>query len=403
MLHDPIAPGRATAAALDRVVAVAAAHADAVDREGRFPAEAIAALKAEGLFGAMVPIELGGAGATMAEIVGHCQRLGRVCSSTAMIYAMHHSQLACLVMHGLDQPWQRAFAQRIATENLLIASITSEVGIGGDMRSSVCAVECADGRFLLEKQAPTVSYGDHADVFFVTARAHAAAPASDQVLIVVPRSDATFTATGGWDALGMRGTCTVGFTFRAEGNVEQIIAVPFADIAAEAMVPASHLMWGGVWTGIAVEALTRARAFMRAAARRQPGAPHPGAARLMHGVGLLESMQVRLATLVAQFDATHALGSGRPVASSADTGWPEGMARATMLNTLKRDLSEQCHDAVLEALRICGMAGYRNGTEFSVGRQLRDILSAQLMISNDRLASGTGMMLLAQRADLGTL
>ena len=49
------------------------------------------------------------------------------------------------------------------------------------------------------------------------------------------------------------------------------------------------------------------------------------------------------------------------------------------------------------------MAGYRNGTEFSIGRHLRDILSAQLMINNDRIASGTGAMLFAQRAELGTL
>jgi acyl-CoA dehydrogenase len=49
------------------------------------------------------------------------------------------------------------------------------------------------------------------------------------------------------------------------------------------------------------------------------------------------------------------------------------------------------------------MAGYKNGTDFSIGRHLRDILSAQLMINNDRIAATTGTMLLAQRADLGTL
>lgn len=403
MLHDPSATGRAMAAAIERVVAVAAAHADAVDREGRFPAEAVAALRQEGLLGALVPVALGGSGATMAEIVGQCQRLGRVCASTAMVYAMHHSQLACLVMHALDDPWQRDFARRIATENLLIASITSEVGIGGDMRSSRCAVDVQDGRFTLEKQAPTVSYGDYADVFFVTARTHAEAPPSDQVLVVVPREDASFESTGGWDALGMRGTSTVGFTFRAEGVAAQIMAVPFADIAAEAMVPASHLMWGGVWTGIAVEALTRARTFLRTAARRQPGQTQPGAHRLMHAAGLLDGMQARLRTLIDQFDATYALGNDRAVADPQETGWPQGMARATVLNMLKHDVSTQAHEVVLEALRICGMAGYRNGTEFSIGRHLRDILSAQLMINNDRIASGTGAMLFAQRAELGTL
>jgi len=95
--------------------------------------------------------------------------------------------------------------------------------------------------------------------------------------------------------------------------------------------------------------------------------------------------------------------NGRAVADPQETGWPQGMARATVLNMLKHDVSTQCHEVVLEALRICGMAGYRNGTEFSIGRHLRDILSAQLMINNDRIASGTGAMLFAQRAELGTL
>jgi acyl-CoA dehydrogenase len=46
---------------------------------------------------------------------------------------------------------------------------------------------------------------------------------------------------------------------------------------------------------------------------------------------------------------------------------------------------------------ICGMAGYKNGTEYSVGRHLRDLHSAPLMINNDRIAQNTASMLLAQR------
>jgi acyl-CoA dehydrogenase len=37
------------------------------------------------------------------------------------------------------------------------------------------------------------------------------------------------------------------------------------------------------------------------------------------------------------------------------------------------------------AMQACGIAGYRNDTEFSMGRHLRDILSSPIMISNDRI------------------
>lgn len=228
-------------------------------------------------------------------------------------------------------------------------------------------------------------------------------PGQTEFVVTVPRADARMHPTGDWDALGMRGTCSTGFSFEASGIADQILPAPFADVAADTMVPVSHLLWGAAWTGIAVEALSRARQFLRAQARRQPGVVLPGASRLMHATGLLELMQARLRVLIDQYDACHTLGGDRMVVTADAAGWPAGMGRAAALNTLKRDVSEMCHRVVLEAMLICGMAGYKNGTDYSVGRHLRDILSAQLMIANDRIAATTGSLLLAQRTDLGSL
>jgi acyl-CoA dehydrogenase len=35
--------------------------------------------------------------------------------------------------------------------------------------------------------------------------------------------------------------------------------------------------------------------------------------------------------------------------------------------------------------KVAGIAAYRNNSEFSLGRHLRDALSASLMISNERI------------------
>jgi len=48
---------------------------------------------------------------------------------------------------------------------------------------------------------------------------------------------------------------------------------------------------------------------------------------------------------------------------------------------------------------ICGIMGYKNGTPFSLGRHLRDVHSAQLMISNDRILSNVASMLLVHKLD----
>jgi acyl-CoA dehydrogenase len=45
----------------------------------------------------------------------------------------------------------------------------------------------------------------------------------------------------------------------------------------------------------------------------------------------------------------------------------------------------------MSAIQACGIAGYRNDGEFSIGRHLRDILSSPVMISNDRILANVAM------------
>ena len=57
------------------------------------------------------------------------------------------------------------------------------------------------------------------------------------------------------------------------------------------------------------------------------------------------------------------------------------------INLLKVEASELAVQTVMSAMRACGLAGYRNDGEFSVGRLLRDVLSSPLMINNERILS----------------
>ena len=243
----------------ERVVAIAAEHAGAVDSEARFPSEAMAALKAEQLLGIMVPAALGGEEAGVSEVVDVCFRLGRACSSTAMIYAMHQVKAACVVHHAMDSAWHRGFMQRMLNDQLLLASSTTEGGGGGNVRSSEAPVQLSDGRIVLVRDASVISYGAQADAVVTTARRNAEADASDQVLVVFEKKNYVLEKTGGWDTLGMRGTCSSGFSLKAVGAAEQILPVPYGIVHSQSMVPTSHLMWSGVWAGVAAGAVERAR------------------------------------------------------------------------------------------------------------------------------------------------
>ena len=365
---------------------VAARHADDVDKQARFPKESFAALKERRLLGILVPASEGGAGAGIAEVVSVCHVLGQYCASTAMIYAMHQIQVACIVRHGGD--WHRGFMKRLAGEQLLLASATSEAGIGGDVRSSICAVEEKGGRFSLAKQATVISYGAESDGILVTARRTPQSPASDQVIVVVPRSGATLEKLQDWDTLGMRGTCSIGFHLRAEGEMAQIIPKPYADVSAQTMLPTSHLVWSALWLGIATDAVARARAFVRAEARRKPGALSPGAVRLAEATSQLQLMKSNVVAALRRYEA--ALGSEDDLSA---------LPFAIAMNSLKTASSQMAVEIVGQAMLVAGLAAYRNDTQYSLGRHLRDAHSAALMVNNDRILANTAQLVLALRDD----
>ncbi|MGC2125766.1 MAG: acyl-CoA dehydrogenase family protein, partial [Xanthobacteraceae bacterium] len=254
-----------------RAATVAATHAAKVDSDSRFPDEAIAAIRAERLFGIAVPRELGGEGAGIAGVVDVCYTLGRACASTAMIYAMHQTKVACLVRHGRASAWHQLLLRRLCNEQMLLASSTTEGQSGGDLRNSAAPILRDGSRISLERQATVISYGKAADAIVTTARRSADAASSDQVLVTFLKQDYTLEPLVGWDAFGMRGTCSEGFKLAATGSSEQILPVGYDKIHAQTMMPVAHLLWSAAWAGIATAAVDRARAFVRSAAQRAGG------------------------------------------------------------------------------------------------------------------------------------
>ena len=355
-----------------RVVQIAAAHADAVDAQSRFPQEAIDALKGERLLGIMVPAALGGEDASVSDVVDICYALGRACSSTGMIYAMHQVKAACIAYHGMESEWHRAFLGRMIRDQLLLASSTTEGKGGGNVRSSEAPVEHADGRIFLARDASVISYGLEADAVVTTARRTPGSDASDQVLVVFEKKHYALERTGGWDTLGMRGTCSAGFSLKAVGAPEQILPLPYGTIHTQTMVPTAHLMWSGNWAGIAAGAVDRAKKFMRKAQRS--GALPPGVPHFTSALASLRSLRALIAACLNRYEAI-----------ARDPKALSGIDFQTAISLLKVDASELAVETVMSAMRATGLAGYRNDGDVSIGRSLRDVLSSPIMINNDRI------------------
>jgi acyl-CoA dehydrogenase len=369
---------------------VAAKHASHVDLHARFPSEAIDSLKQIGGLSAFLSPALGGRGVSFAALADACFLLGKRCGASAMVFAMHQIQVVTLTRHAISQPFFEGHLRRLAAEQRLVASVTSEVGTGGDMGSSIAAVTPAhdDHSFSFTKQAPTVSYGAYADDLLTTVRRSPDAKAGDQVIVLTRSDQHALDPQGSWDPFGMRGTCSPGYIVSATFPGEQVVDQPFSEVAAQSMVPVSHILWSHLWLGIASDAFDRSRAFVRAAAKRTPGTTPPSATKLssvMSDLQLLRSeVRAGLTDYLEHFD---------------DTEWLMTMAAALRFNTLKIAASDQVPWICQGAMSVSGIVGYKNDTPFSVGRHLRDAMSACLMIANDRIhATNAGLLLIAKDA-----
>ncbi len=386
--------------AFEQALALAEQHSEDVDRNGRFPAEAIQALRAAGALSWLVPQEQGGLGLAIDEVADGVFELSRRCASTGMIFAMHQIQVACIVRHASRSPWFAAYLKRLVREQRLIASATSEVGTGGDIRRSIAAIHGEHGAepagesdsptavLHFQKKAATISYGAYADDLLTTLRRTPEAEPGDQILVLTDLGETTKNQTDQWDTLGMRGTCSPGFELQATCSAEQVLPAAFAAVAAETMVPFSHILWAHVWLGLATDAFDRAQNFVRKQARQNPGVMPPAALRLSE-----------LSTQMAQFRAMveTALDEYAQLVAKSERAMLSTIGYAVRINNLKIAASEAAVEVCQHALRVCGVAGYKNGGPFSIGRCLRDAYSAALMIANDRLYATNASMLLVHR------
>lgn len=356
------------------VAAQAANEAEEVDRHGRFPKAAFDAAREQKLLGMQIPVEFGGFGASIHDIAEVCYTLGRACASTAMIFAMHQTKVACLVRHGRGSAYMEALMRRIAAEQMLIASSTTEGQNGGNIRASAAAVS-KDGEVIhLVRDATVISYGAEADGLVTIARRATDAAASDQVLLALTKDDYTLTRTLGWETLGMRGTCSTGFELKVDCPADRMFGESYDRIHNQTMTPFAHLTWSSAWAGIAAAAVQRAQRFIRKAARSAGGQMPPAAAHFTAARMSLAKLRAMIAT---NMDAYAAHQFDERALTSLDF--------QSSITLLKVEASELAVDTVMSAMRACGLSGYRSDGEFTIGRHLRDVLSAPIMINNDRI------------------
>ncbi|MER6441336.1 acyl-CoA dehydrogenase family protein [Streptomyces sp. NPDC001185] len=373
-------------AEVDHVTALAGRHAAHGDERAEFPLPVLDALRSR-LLGLLVPTRHGGPGGSIDDLIDITIELGRADMSTAMMFAMHCQQVAAIAGHA-GRRLAGELLPEVAAGRMYLASVTTEAGKGGHLLTAQAELGAQDGQLEIDRFAPVVTGGMHADGYLITMRSPHARSDGEVSLIFAHRDQLEVVQRGTWNPLGMRASHSTALQLTGRVPEDQVVGEhgAFRRIAMNTFGPLAHLGWSAAWLGTASGALSRVVSELRGSSGRRRSDLSS------------ELLLTRLSTARQRLDTVHAMlrytagAVRRAVEEGADLSHPR---HQLLVNALKLTASEQCHRAVDDLVTAVGMRhGYLKDSPTGLERSLRDLRSAALNYSNDRLHLADGRLTL---------
>jgi acyl-CoA dehydrogenase len=367
------------------------------DLASAFPRENLELIRKAGLLGLSVPEAWGGRGAQISRLVEVSHELGKRCLSTALIWAMHTQQVDTLIQFASAQLCSEVMP-KLLEGSAYLASVTTESNSGGLLRPESRAKAVQGGGWELVREAPVVTGAEHADGFLVTTHLHEGGVSQEASLVYVRRESASIRVNeANWSPMGMKATDSRGLVLTAQVRESDVIGGvgEFRKVAVESMVPLAHLLWASAWLGAAQACVANVVAQSRSAAANST---RSGRSELvLHRLG---QMRVELELLRSQVRAvTNLINESRRCNESLANRSAQSAINALKVAAASR--SFWISDTALE------MSGFSRGYFGEDGgwseHAFRDLRSASLNYSNDRILSVMGTMTLVDRGgDLDT-
>ena len=331
--------------------------------------------RADRLIAVTVPTEHGGDGLGVLDGARIAFNISRVSAGAGMIYAMHMSQLFTLIRHAAATPFFDDFQKKVAREQMLLGSITSEAGVGGDIFGSICTIdELGGGKMSLFKDCPIISYYDLTGAFLITANRIDANGHKTQVLFVAEADQIEYSSSPEMALTGLRGVVNKSYKITARFDEAAIFPGNYPAIQRETMTPTVNILWSSVWSGIAWQAIDRAKRHLA----KQKVEEADVAPVMRHELSRLVDkhyvMNAIIRDAVAEYES-----------NVAATDVIKGMNMSARNARLKILCSELVNEITQGALAIVGIGGYALDGAISMSEVVRDALSAPLQVSNYRL------------------
>ena len=330
-----------------------AARAAAHDADDSFVAESYVELKDWRVFSAAVPAELGGGGASHAELCAMLQELGHYCGSTALALSMHTHLVAATVWNYRQGRPVEPLLRRVAAEQIVLVSTGAS-----DWLDSSGRAEKVDGGYRVTARKIFGS-GSPAGAMMMTSAIYDDPQEGPTVLHFPLPIGEGVTVLDNWRTLGMRGSGSNDILIEGAFVPDAAIAMrrapgkwhPFFTVVAAVALPIVM----SVYVGVAEAAAELAR---RLAAKRL------GDPSVVYLVGEMENA---LAT------AQIAIQSAIDIANNYDFEQTDQTASAILVR--KTIIANAVREVAEKALQVAGGGAFFRAV--GLERLLRDLHGAQ--------------------------
>lgn len=258
--------------AIDDVVGPLAAQHDAA---GRYPTEAVAALKACGILRLALPEALGGIGASHVASLEAQVRLAAADSAVAQVYKVH-DELTREILAFCPEELVPRLASMVLDDGVILGLAAAEAGrTVADPLTTTC-IPAPGGGWVVNGSKIYTTGAAEADVIAVwgvnPAEFTPENPFRALQLVLVPAGTPGVTIHRDWDAMGQRATDSGAITF------EDVTVGPEATASVPGRAPLPHsgarfeAGFAAINVGIGIGALRAAAPFVTSRSRPWPSA-----------------------------------------------------------------------------------------------------------------------------------
>ena len=326
-----------------------------VDRNHRFPAEAIPKMAELGLMGMPWPEKVGGAGADYVSYLIALEEVARGCATTSVIMTAHTTLATSPIVKFGTEAQKDKYLFDMASGRRLGAFALTEPAAGTDAAAGTCTAILKGDSYVLNGSKIFISNAPFAEIYIVFAKTDPDAPGTRGMsAFIVERDTPGFSVGEAEHKLGIRGSSTPPLYFAdchiprdallgGEGNGFKV---------AMQTLDGGRIGIGAQALGIAQSALDAAVAYAKE--RVQFGKP----------IASLEAIQWMIADMATEIDAA------RLLVYRAGACIDHGLPYSTEGAMAKLFASETATRVAGKAIQIHGGYGYTES--YPVERHWRD-------------------------------